>query len=51
MQKYKNIAKKFDIIYTGGSDCHGPRKGKMLLGTQKVPYSVLEQLKKVKESR
>jgi len=51
VQKYKNIAKKLGIIYTGGSDCHGPRKGKILMGNQKVPYSVVEQLKEVKENR
>lgn len=49
--RYKNLAKKSGIIYTGGSDCHGPRKGKSLIGTQRVPYSVLVKLKKVKESK
>lgn len=49
--RYKNMAKKLDVIYTGGSDCHGPRKGKSLIGTQRVPYSVLVKLKKVKESK
>lgn len=49
--RYKNMAGKLGIIYTGGSDCHGPRKGKSLIGTQRVPYSVLVKLKKVKESK
>ncbi len=49
--RYKNMAQKLGIIYTGGSDCHGPRKGKSLIGTQRVPYSVLVKLKKVKESK
>ncbi len=49
--RYKNLAGKLGIIYTGGSDCHGPRKGKSLIGTQRVPYSVLVKLKKVKESK
>jgi len=48
---YKNLARKYGIIYTGGSDCHGPRKGKLLIGSQRVPYSVLEKLKKVKETK
>jgi predicted metal-dependent phosphoesterase TrpH len=48
---YKNMARKLGIIYTGGSDCHGPRKGKSLIGTQRVPYSVLLKLKKVKETK
>lgn len=49
--RYKNMAQKSGIIHTGGSDCHGPRKGKSLIGTQRVPYSVLVKLKKVKESK
>lgn len=49
--RYKNIARKFGLIYTGGSDCHGPRKGKLLIGSQRVPYSVLLKLKKIKESK
>jgi predicted metal-dependent phosphoesterase TrpH len=49
--RYKNMANKFGVIYTGGSDCHGPRKGKVLIGSQRVPYRVLETLKKVKESK
>jgi hypothetical protein len=49
--RYKNLAKKLGIICTGGSDCHGPRKGRSLIGTQRVPYSVLLKLKKVKESK
>ncbi len=51
VQRYKNFAKKYGVIFTGGSDCHGPRKGKVLMGTQKVPYSCLSDLKKVKEAK
>ena len=51
VQKYKNMARKYGLIYTGGTDCHGPRKGKALMGSQKVPYSCLIDLKKVKEQR
>jgi predicted metal-dependent phosphoesterase TrpH len=46
---YINLAKKLGLIYTGGSDCHGRRKGKVLIGTVRVPYRCLEMLKKVKE--
>jgi predicted metal-dependent phosphoesterase TrpH len=44
-----NMAKKLGLIYTGGSDCHGRKKDKILIGTVKVPYSCLEMLRKVKE--
>jgi len=49
--KYKNLARKYGVINSGGSDCHGPRKGRLLIGSQRVPYSILESLKKVKETK
>jgi len=48
-QHYINLANKLGLIYTGGSDCHGRRGGKVLIGTVKVPYRCLEMLRKVKE--
>jgi 3',5'-nucleoside bisphosphate phosphatase len=48
---YKNICKKYNLIHTGGSDCHGPRKGKLLMGTIHVPYECLESMKKRVENR
>jgi predicted metal-dependent phosphoesterase TrpH len=33
VQRYKTYARKYGVIYTGGSDCHGPRKGKVLMGS------------------
>ncbi len=47
---YINLANKFGLIYTGGSDCHG-RKGKVLIGKVKVPYKCLEMLRKAKLER
>ena len=49
--RYKNMAKKLGLIFTGGSDCHGPRKGKILMGSQRVPYSCLAELKRAKEGK
>jgi predicted metal-dependent phosphoesterase TrpH len=46
---YINLAQKLGIIYTGGSDCHGRRGEKILIGTIKVPHLCLEMLRKVKE--
>jgi hypothetical protein len=46
---YVNSANKFGLIYTGGSDCHGRKGEKTLIGTVKVPYQCLEMLRKVKE--
>jgi len=49
-QHYINLANKFGLIYTGGSDCHG-RKGKILIGTVKVPYQCLERLEELKKEK
>jgi len=46
---YKNLAKKYNLFYTGGSDCHGPRKGRVLIGTVKVPYVCVERMKQAVE--
>jgi predicted metal-dependent phosphoesterase TrpH len=46
---YINLARKLGLIYTGGSDCHGRKGERVLIGTVKVPYRCLEMLRKVKE--
>jgi predicted metal-dependent phosphoesterase TrpH len=43
---YENIAFRHKLLITGGSDCHGTGKGNILLGRIKVPYRVVEDLKK-----
>jgi len=48
-KKYEKMAKDHGLIVTGGSDCHGMGKGRVLLGGVKVPYSVVEQLKQEAE--
>ncbi len=45
-QHYQKIAQKYHLLITGGSDCHGEAKDKVLMGTVKVPISVLKALKK-----
>jgi predicted metal-dependent phosphoesterase TrpH len=44
-QHYLELAGRFHLLVTGGSDCHGLNKGKPLIGTVKVPYQHLEELK------
>lgn len=39
------LAEAFELIPTGGSDCHGPGSGKDRLGEVTVPISSLQQLK------
>jgi len=48
---YRNLANKFGIFCSGGSDCHGPRKGTILIGQPKVPYSCLETMEKAVGNR
>ena len=44
IKKFREIAKRFNLLETGGSDFHG--KDGQILGQLKVPYSVLEKLRK-----
>lgn len=44
-ERYLALAKRFNLLVTGGSDCHGIGKGKMLMGTVKIPYELVEKLK------
>ncbi len=43
--RYEELARRYDLIPTGGSDCHGLVKGKALIGKVKVRSSCLERLK------
>jgi len=45
VKHYKDLAERHGMIMTGGSDCHGMGKGKVLIGTVKVPYEIVEKLK------
>lgn len=42
---YEGLAKKYNLILTGGSDGHGAAKDNTTMGKVKVPYGVVEQLK------
>jgi predicted metal-dependent phosphoesterase TrpH len=45
VEHYLQIAEEHDLLVTGGSDCHGMNKGQPLIGTIKLPYQHVEQLK------
>lgn len=46
INKLMQLAKDFNLMPTGGSDCHGIMEGdELLFGKLKIPYSVLENLK------
>jgi predicted metal-dependent phosphoesterase TrpH len=42
---YKALAEQHGLLITGGSDCHGLNKGKPLIGSVKLPYVYVQQLK------
>jgi len=44
-ERYLEIADKFHLLVTGGSDCHGFSKGKPLIGGVKLPYEHVEKMK------
>jgi predicted metal-dependent phosphoesterase TrpH len=48
---YMQMAKKYGLVFSGGSDCHGMRKGRFLMGTVKVPYRCLTMLRQAQEAR
>ncbi len=45
VERYRNMAQANGLVMTGGSDCHGMSKNKMLLGTILIPYEYVEQLR------
>ncbi len=47
-ERYLEIADKYHLLVTGGSDCHGFSKGKPLIGTVRLPY---DHVGKMKERR
>jgi 3',5'-nucleoside bisphosphate phosphatase len=42
---YVGVAEEHKLAVTGGSDCHGMNKGKPLIGSIKLPYEYVRQLK------
>lgn len=44
-EHYLEIADRYSLLVTGGSDCHGMSKGKPLIGSVRLPYQRVEKLK------
>ena len=45
VKRYKRIAKKHDLVITGGSDCHGNRKPEIALGSTKISDDLVDKIK------
>lgn len=43
---YLGLAKQYDLAVTGGSDFHGKAKPEIKMGAFKIPYVLVESLKK-----
>ena len=46
---YCRIAEQYNILVTGGSDCHGRARDKMSMGIVKLPYKHVEALKEARK--
>jgi predicted metal-dependent phosphoesterase TrpH len=44
-EHYVQLAQALGLLVTGGSDCHGLNKGKPLIGTIKLPYQHVTDLR------
>lgn len=49
--RYMSLAQHYNLLITGGSDCHGLGKGKVLLGKVRISYNLVEKLKEYKNAR
>lgn len=48
---YASLAEKNGLLVSGGSDCHGPGKGEVLIGKVKVDLEVVEALRNAAAAR
>lgn len=42
---FKRLTEKYDLVESGGSDCHGHLNNGPVLGSLKIPYTVLQKIK------
>jgi hypothetical protein len=49
INSYLALAKRYNLLVTGGSDYHGHAKPEVKIGAVKIPYELVEKLKEAKE--
>ncbi len=49
-KKYIRMAKKYDLVITGGSDCHGERKPEIKLGSIRIDDGLVDRIKERRNS-
>lgn len=47
----KQVSNQYELLESGGSDCHGNRKGQILMGNYSVPYDLVEKMKETLRKR
>ncbi len=50
VKKYMRIAKKYDLVVTGGSDCHGNRKPDIALGNIRISDDLVDKIKERRDN-
>jgi len=45
---YLGLAKEYNLLVTGGSDCHGSAKPQVRIGSIKIPYDLVERMKEAR---
>lgn len=45
VELYEDYCRKYNLLLTGGSDCHGSAKPEARIGSIKLPYELVEKLK------
>lgn len=50
INSYLELTRKYNLLATGGSDCHGDAKPEVKLGQVKLPYELVEKIKQAKEA-
>jgi len=50
-ERYLEIADKYGLLVTGGSDCHGFSKNKPLIGSVRLPFEYVERLLAARQQR
>ncbi len=50
-QQLQQFVQIYNLLVSGGSDCHGGRSGYIYLGDYNIPYACLEDMKKVLKTR
>lgn len=47
----KQVATQYELLESGGSDCHGNRKGHILMGNYNISYALVERMKETLQKR